>query len=477
MNIKYITIAAAMSATFFFTGCDYQEKDDVIVSRRSKEALERQENNKDYTVWEFIHSTSKVYYLWQDNVPGYDIQYSNYKTPEDFFESFRHEDDRFSAVLNNYTETEEGFSNVYMTDGINYMLYKESNNNDNLFGVVDYVYDNSPAKEAGIKRGYVIHKVNGTQLTMDNYNTLLGLPSCKYTYSIFTEEEQNGKPMLIYGDDPQESPEITKIHMDIDPVLQTKVFNKNGRKIGYLLYDAFTDDDKTITKAIEKLEAQQIDDLVLDLRINGGGYLITLGTIASMLVPDGHEDDVFIKETFNKTLDREYREWQGKDYNVTRFSKVNHKLNLGRLYVLTSRNTASASEELIAGLQPYMPVILIGDRTYGKFTSNYLLNDTIDVGNDPDGIPYKEWALYICVASCTNANGEMNFKNGFTPDYDIIDTYQHELGDEQEPLLAKAFELCAGSLAKSQKMQPEPLKGYVGSYGKPIDRYGLISNK
>ena len=477
MNIKHITIAAAMAANFFSAGCNYQEEDDVIVSRRSREALERQDQNKDYTVWEFVHSTSMVYYLWQDNVPGYDIQYSNYKTPKDFFESFRHEDDKFSVVLNNYTKTEEAFSNIFMTDGINYQLYRDKDNNNNVLGVVGYVYDDSPAKEAGIKRGYIIHKVNGTQLTMDNYEELLDLPSCKYTYSIFKEKEQDGKTTLIYGEDLQESPEIAKKHMDIDPVLRTKVLNKNGRKIGYLLYDSFTDDDKTLTKTIEKLEAQQIDDLVLDLRINSGGYITTLQSLASMLVPDGHDGDMFIKETFNKTLEREYRNWYGKDYNITRFSKVNNKLSLERLYVLTSKQTASASEELIAGLQPYMPVTLIGDRTYGKFTSNYLLNDTIDIGNDPDGIPYKEWAMYICVAKCTNAKGEMNFKDGFKPDYEIIDTYHYELGDEQEPLLAKAVELCSGTLAKTQTTQPEPLSGYIGSHGKPIGKYGLISNK
>jgi hypothetical protein len=81
------------------------------------------------------------------------------------------------------------------------------------------------------------------------------------------------------------------------------------------------------------------------------------------------------------------------------------------------------------------------------------------------------------VASCTNAKGEMNFKEGFTPDHEVADTYQYALGDENEPLLSTALDLCTGSLAKSTKKQPAPLQGYIGHYGKPADRFGLISKK
>ena len=72
----------------------------------------------------------------------------------------------------------------------------------------------------------------------------------------------------------------------------------------------------------------------------------------------------------------------------------------------------------------------------------------------------------------------MNFKKGFTPDYQVIDIFQHELGDEQEPLLAKALELCSGgTLAKSAHPSPTPFQGYIGSYGKPSYKYGMITTK
>lgn len=477
MNTKNIIILSYIAATLLMAGCSYDETDDdVLVSRRMASDYGQQDKNKDFTIWKFIHEQSMIYYLWHENVPDYGIQYSLYDTPQEFFESFRHADDRFSAVLDDYTETEGSFNNEFTTDGLNYQLYLDDSGQDNVIAIVEYVYDNSPAQEAGMKRGDVIHKVNGEQLTIDNYNKLLSRSTTKYTYSKIKKTIINGREEYSYGDDLQESPEITKRHMDIDPVLFKTVFNRNEKKIGYLLYDSFTKKTQTVIDAIEYFKAQNIDELILDLRLNGGGHLSTLETIASMLVPDGHVGDVFIKESFNPILDQQYKETLGSDYNVTKFIKTDTKLNLDRLFVITSRHTASASEELISGLMPYMPVTIIGEQTYGKFTSNYLINDTIDIGHDPDGIPYDEWAVYLCVASCTNANGEMNFKKGFVPDFPIGDVYQHAPYNEEDPMLAKALELCAGgSLAKSLTIYPSPLKGYIAPYGKPIDKFGMVS--
>ncbi len=482
MNIKHITLSAAIIAAITITtGCsNYTEEDDVLMSRRSQEAIARQQeeqkNDKDYTIWQFVHEVSALYYLWNDNVPMQDIDYSKYESPEALFESFRDKDDRFSVVLNNYTETEDMFNNVEKTDGINYQLYYDTGKK--IIAVVEYVYDGSPAQEAGIKRGYVIHKVNGTQLTDSNYAELLDQETCTYTYSVIEAEGDGEDAQISYDNAMKESQPITKKRMDINPILKTSVIVKDGRRIGYFLYDSFTEDTDCIIKAIEKLSANQIEDLVLDLRLNGGGYITTLDTLASMLVPEGNEGKLFITENFNNLLTTEYRrQMQSRDFNKTFFSANLPNLNLSRLYVLTSNHTASASEELISGLLPYMPVTIIGETTYGKFTSNYLINDTEDKGSDDDGIPYNEWAVYICVASCTNSLGEMNFKDGFKSDYEVADLYQHELGDENEPLLSTALHLCTGSLAKSAKIQPAPLKGYIGHYGKPADRFGLVSKK
>ncbi len=489
MKTKYFGWLLSAVMVLTAVGCNYNDKDDDIISRKVIENIDNNNgttDTKDYTIWEFVHAMSSVYYLWNENVPSIGkIDYAKYESPEALFESFRHEDDRFSAVFSNYSTVVGELSNSYETDGINYHLYLD--NGDNVIALVQYVYDDSPAKAAGIERGFVIHKVNGTQLTVDNYSELLDQPTCAYTYSVVkATDNPTGAPSLSYGDDLKTTEKITKIQMDIDPILLTKVFTKGDRRIGYLLYDGFTDDPTTLLQAMEKFEAQQVNELVLDLRFNGGGYVTTLDTLASILVPDGNGGKTFITETYNSELQAEFRR-SGSDGHIHRFAKnMSPKLELNNLYVLTSGGTASASEELISGLSPYMPVTLIGETTYGKFTANSLfgyetvmkeLDDSyVGGGTDDDGIPYSEWALYLSISSCKNCRNEMNFKNGFTPDYEIKDTYQYELGDENEPLLAKALELCTGTLAKSTTVYPEPLQGYVGFHGPRAKRYGLITN-
>lgn len=480
MKMSKIWLASSVLAMFVAVGCDSND-DDIIssvkISEEQAKNLSRPNNynsSSDYPVWEFIHSTSYSYYLWNTNVPLV-VDYSDYETPFDLFESFRHTDDRFSLVLDNYTETLSSFSNTYTTDGINYSLYRDKNNSSNIIAVVEYVYDNTPAQKAGIKRGYVVHKVNGTQLTESNYTELLNLSSCTYTYSVISVDTNNGNLVYSYGENLQTSSVVNKAEIEIDPILKVSTIVKGDKRIGYFLYDAFTDDTKCLIDVAEQLAAQQITDLVLDLRLNGGGYINTLDTLASLIVPDGHVGDLFIQEVYNDLLADYLKHTEGKDYNKHYFLDLPQKLNINNLYVLTSGNTASASEETISGLMPYMPITLIGGTTYGKFTGNTLINDQDDEGTDENGIPYSEWALYLCVSSCKNSLGEMNFKNGFTPDYEVAEDYTFELGDENEPLLAKAIELCTGAIAKSSATHPTPLSGYIGSYGKPQIMRSLIT--
>jgi C-terminal processing protease CtpA/Prc len=480
MKMRNILLASSVLAMVVASGCD-SNNDDILISVKSTEPIQNQSsrsNNYDsnYLVWEFVHSMSYSYYLWNSNVPLV-VDYTQYDTPFDLFESFRHTDDRFSVVLDNYTETLSSFSNTYTTDGINYNLYRDKNNSNNIIAVVEYVYDNTPAQKAGIKRGYVIHKVNDIQLTESNYRELLNLSSCTYTYSVISVDTNDGEPVYSYGDNLQTSPEVTKAEMEIDPILNVSTIVKGDKRIGYFLYDSFTDDTKCLMEVAEKLASQQITDLVLDLRLNGGGYINTLDTLASLLVPDGHVGDLFIKEVYNDNLSEYLRRTEGNDYNKHYFLDLPVKLNINNLYVLTSGNTASASEETISGLMPYMPITLIGNTTYGKFTGNTLINDQDDEGTDENGIQYSEWALYLCVSSCKNSLNEMNFKNGFTPDYKVAEDYTYELGNENEPLLAKAIELCTGTIAKSTVTHPAPLSGYIGAYGKPEIMRSLITQR
>lgn len=471
MNTRNIKLTFVVIFTVCILSACSDEDDTVIstsTSDTSTSGNQSHSTKKDYTVYNFIYQNSGTYYLWSDNVPS-SIDFSQYDSPEDLFESFRDTDDKFSCVIDNYTETLNSFNNQEKTAGLNYQLYLDSENSSNVIAVVDYVYKDSPAEQAGLKRGMVIKSVNGQTLTKSNYSELLSSESYYCTYTKIEVAEDGS---LSYNGTEYTSQVMTLTDMSINPVLQTDVIELDGSKLGYFLYDSFTTDTTGIEDVIEYFALKEIDNLVLDLRFNTGGYATTLTKLASMIMPSGNAEKVFLTETYNSLLTEYFTSFYGSDYFNEYFTDQQINLNIKNLYVLTSSSTASASEELIAGLSPYINVITIGSTTYGKYTSCWLIND------EDDGSDYSEWAVYLTIASCKNSNGEMNFKNGFTPDYAVKDTYTYDLGNTNEPLLAKAISLASGTIAKSSKVTRTLNTGdYLGSITKPAYRFNMISSR
>jgi C-terminal processing protease CtpA/Prc len=115
---------------------------------------------------------------------------------------------------------------------------------------------------------------------------------------------------------------------------------------------------------------------------------------------------------------------------------------MDRVYFLTTSGTASASELVIVGLDPYMDVIKIGEPTYGKYAGAWVMPDDAE-----------KWAIIPIVSKYANANGYTDFVDGLPPDYEIDDDLIRAVpfGDTRDPMLAKAIELATGKsgMAKS----------------------------
>lgn len=455
-------LAISLGAAVTLSGC---HKDDDDNKKNSEPEVAYTSND---LLKKFVYETFGVYYYWDKNVPE-SINLDDFETPYDVFESFRDESDRFSTVINSYSEWTSSLDGDYKTDGLVYDLYLAEKNSNNVIGLVTYVYDNSPAKKAGMERGFVINAVNGVKLTRDNLD-LLDANEISYTYTKIYETEDG----ISWDGEEFTSAPIAKGDLNVDPVLIAKTIEKGGKKIGYFLYDSFTSDKETIINAMKKLKNEGATELVVDLRLNGGGLSTTLDTLASMIVPAGNVGKVFLEEEYNSLLTSEFKKYYGDDFNVERFTDVEPNMGLSTVYILTSGNSASASEELISGLKPYMNVVIIGETTYGKFTTNYMLNDEDDLGRDDEGIELSEWACYVSVAINRNANKQMDFVDGFEPDYEIFDTYK-ELGTENDPLLAKALDLITGSISKSARKNVGVGTKKIGFYGKPeILKGGMV---
>jgi C-terminal processing protease CtpA/Prc len=260
---------------------------------------------------------------------------------------------------------------------------------------------------------------------------------------------------------------MTAIQMQENPIQLDTVLNVNNLKVGYLVYNGFNADfDIQLNDVFKRFKDAGIDKLVLDLRYNGGGSVQTAKYLASMIYGTA-TSKVFFKSQYNTGLQAEIVKEDGAaslsenftdkilKTSTTAETPIN-TLNMTKLYVITSDNTASASELLINGLIPYMQVYNVGINTAGKYVASVTIKDW-----DANGVvnPNHKWAMQPIVVKIANSAGVSDFVDGLVPDYSLEEDIANLLpfGDQNEILLKAVLNNIKGlpqsAIAlKSQKL-------------------------
>lgn len=204
-----------------------------------------------------------------------------------------------------------------------------------------------------------------------------------------------------------------------------------NRRIGYFVYDEF-DTEADITDIILKFRTSNINDLVIDLRSNPGGYVRTCRHLASLIVPQEHIGKLFAIYRYNSLRSTEMYEETGSslgyEYLNGDRNTRQRNLNMRRLFCLVNGNSASCSELLINSLIPYMEVIAIGETTLGK-----------DVGMEGYSNPKYKYVLWPIVFRTYNAVGDSVPMTGIIPDINVRRNGL-PLGDINESYLKAALD-------------------------------------
>ena len=420
----------------------------------------------DLEIIDFIWKGLNQYYYWQESVVNlsdskkeseseYAYFLSQNPDPENFFNSLLHPDDNFSWIVDDYVELENMLQGIDISDGMEFGLYVECND-QNIFGFVRYVQKDSDAESKGVKRGMVFSNINGTRLTRDNYRDLLfNNTSSSYTirFSEISYNQNNQCANIIPG---QEDLTLIKSRIVKNPIHISKIIENGGQKIGYLMYNQFLgvvesegkDYNSELNDAFANFLSNGINDLVIDLRYNPGGRISTSINLASMITGQ-FNNQVFAKERWNSKL-MNYWDENSPESLLNRFTnKLGNNqsifsLNLDRVFVLTSARTASASELLINGLDPYIDVIHIGDFTVGKNQGSITVYDYINDSRDKN--PNHMYAMQPIVLKIGNVAGYTDFPDGLEPDIFIKESLLNPgiLGDIEEPLLKIAIDQISG---------------------------------
>lgn len=442
MKLTFLNKGSILLLAFCsLTGCAETEKEDELSGSISEEIRYANQFGKD------IMST---YYLWNTEISD-DLDAWNIKTNEDpigTVDRIRYHDgeqyiDKWTMLtddMESFTSSMEGVSTTF---GWNLTVYRLAANSNQCIGVVNFVYDNTPASRMNLKRGDIIIGLNGGSLTTENYLDLYYSPSLTVSLGKLDVESYQlvdlGKKVSLTAETLYE-----------DPVLCDSIYEFNGKKVGYLAYSSF--DLKSIDKLIEiakHFKQEQVGELILDLRYNSGGYVITENVLASMFAPqeDVSQKKVFEKEVYNDLLTQ--AGWGEETPFTTEFyypevgvnaNTQDANIGLTKIYGLIGSGSASASEALLGGLMPYMEVELIGGQSHGKYCTGYLLSPEDVYEDSPQDI--KNWGIYVMVSIYQNAAGKTPcMPDGLIPDVEVADNAMlpYQLGDVDEPLLRAAL--------------------------------------
>ncbi len=420
---------------------------------------------------DFVWKGMNTYYLWQDSIPvladtrfaNQEQLYSyleNYSDPSTLFEElkYRPEDrDKWSWIVDDYVALEDYFSGVRKTSGAKIKFYLTSEGSSEVYGVVRYIVPETDAAEKPIERGDVFNSVNGTLLNTSNYSDLV-YNADSYTINLGNYEYN---PIT-------ESVEITPTGEDVtlvkgvyneNPVYKTSVFNVDGQKIGYLMYNSFTSTyDENLNDAFSYFKSENVSELILDLRYNGGGSVQTSMYLSGMITGQ-FEGEIFTKERWNNKwqtwLNDNHPEWLTNYFtNTMTNGTVLNNLNLDRVVIITTGDSASASELVINALKPYIDVVTIGTRTHGKYVASVTLYDSDNFSKDNVN-PNHNWAMQPIVLKELNSLGNYA-PEGFPASIIFKENFNNmgELGLETEPLTARAlYYLSSGTKSNATNIQ------------------------
>jgi hypothetical protein len=320
---------------------------------------------------------------------------------------------------------------------------------------VAFVEPGTSASSAGLTRGMEVVSVNGvdfvndtTQAGVDTLNAAFFPSAANQTFS-WVFKRPNGGANLTAS--------LTSANITHQPVLVDKTIAQAGKNIGYILFnDHVGTAEGQLFDAINRM--QGVDDLILDIRYNGGGFLDIANELAFMIAGPGRTTgQIFERLMFNnKNLTRDpvtgellapgtpfHTTVQGLPGSTKTPGTPLPTLGLPRVYVITGPNTCSASESIINGLRGVgVDVFLIGSTTCGKpfgfypqdncgttyFSIQFQGVNNMGDGDYPDGFAAQNQsgASSIKLAGCS-----------------VADDLLHELGDESEGRLKAALDFRA----------------------------------
>ena len=451
MKRKSLLIFLPVLAILCFTGCSSDDDDSTNTTTTPTTNTTTEttltDNQKLNT---FTYEMLKDYYYWTTSLPSSVKSFPD-EEPATWLDSLRYKDDKWSYIEKEETSssTTKAFSTgdkIYTTGFGFDISFGSFTNTSEYFAFVNFVYKGTPAETAGIKRGDIIIKIDGSAITTSNYMKLYNATSLTLTMGTYNKTSgsisaSTGSPLTL-----------SNATYWGDPVNYYSIITKGSKKIGYLMYTDFASAaDDEMDAVLQKFKDANVTDVILDLRYNSGGEVSSFVHLCSELAPSTSVKSgaLLLQNTWNDTYMAAIKK-AGKEKSLNNYfdPTVTLNLNMDHVYILTGYMTASASESTIIGLQPYMTVTTIGATTYGKCYGGPIFNPS-DYKSSWSSL--DSWMLYCIGYKTANASGYTDFYDGITPTLSVDqDIETVPVGDESDGLLSVALAKITGTSATTK---------------------------
>lgn len=423
----------------------------------------------------WIQTQMKDVYFWNDGMPSP----RKSQNPKAYFAALRSSEDRFSWIQENYLELINSLNGVNKEAGYEFKLYAGLNSTVDM--QIMYIKEGSliETENIDLKRGDIITEINGKRLTFSNYEDILTdeiseTHTIKYSRFNWETEVWESKGQVT----------LHTAQFAENPNLLHKVITVGGHKIGYYVYNFFAEGptqsstvyDVEMNSVFAEFKTAGITDLVIDFRFNSGGSIASSARLASLIGNNVDANDVFTKFQYNDELQQYFIQQFGEEDLKLKFinapNNVGSLIN-GKVYFLTSKRTASASELVINGLKPYMTqVTLVGDTTVGKNVGSASIYEEDD--------PRNTWGIQPIIVKLYNSQNQADYDEGFVPNNLLVDNdlELYPLGDENELLLSKSIDLITGGAVARKGKKAKTTGGSEMATSADFKRggYSLIMN-
>ena len=356
-----------------------------------------------------LYYIMRQWYYWYDLMPS--VTKENYADPYVLLEAMRYKElDRWSFVAD-YDEFIAEMQGTFVGHGFRIGLDNSMN------ARIAMIFDNSPLYTEGVRRGWIVKDINGYDIASilaandgEAYLQALG-PSVAGVTNVFTFEKPDGTEVTVQS---------TKQSFTINSVLLYDTLHLSSGITGHLVFESFIEpSEDELETAFGFFKANNVQDLILDLRYNSGGFLHIAQQLASYIAGNSMTDVTFAGLDYND---------KNQDYNIDyTFENSTYPLSLSRLVVITSRLTASASEAVINGLKPHLNVACIGDTTLGK---------PMGMNGWPCAGTYFFWPVTF---KLVNSADEGEYYDGIAPEKISSDDITRDFDNRDEECLKEAI--------------------------------------